>query len=179
MLKPNDSWSWYYDSKAQSLMLDLGVDMIFRVNIPSKALIDPAFDRDKFSVDDALTSQMCADHISYLPLSEPRKVELTLNCVAVKRFHKPMLPKSWFFEPQEKFFLPQQYEVVLLKNEFGEGHFIIVDNSESASMCMLVDQEPFKLNSTKQLEFCEPIKVMHDRMRQMQIIDSSYYEMVS
>lgn len=178
MLKPSDTWSWYYDNKAQSLMLDLGMDMVFCVNLPPKVLINSAFDDCKFSVDDASAYQMFVEHISYLPLSEPRKVELALNCVAARRFHKPMLPKSWFFETQGAGYYPEEGEIVSLKNDLGEGHFIIVENYECASMCMLVDMDAFALNPTKYMAFCEPIKVMNDRMAKMQVVNSSYYALV-
>lgn len=178
MLKPSDTWNWYYDNKAKYLMLDLGMDMVFRVNLPCKVLIDSAFEQCKFSVDDASAYQMFVEHISFLPLSEPRKVELALNCVAAKRFHKPMLPKSWFFEPQGEGYCPEEGEVVSLKNDLGEGHFIIVENYECASMCMLVDMDSFALNPTKYMAFCEPIKVMNDRMAKMQVVNSAYYALV-
>lgn len=179
MLKPSDTWTWYYDNKAQSLMLDLGMDMVFCVNLPHKVLVEGAFSECKFSVDDASAYQMFVEHISYLPLSEPRKVELALNCVAAKRFHKPMLPKSWFFETQsDAGYAPEEGEVISLKNDLGEGRFIIVENYECASMCMLVDMDAFALNPTKYMAFCEPIKVMHDRMAPMQVVNSSYYAMV-
>ena len=159
-------------------MLDLGEDMVFRVNLPYKVLIDSAFDKCKFSVDDATAYQMFVEYISFLPLSEPRKVELALNCVAVKRFHKPMLPKSWFFETQAEGHLPEEGEIVSLKNDLGEGHFIIIENHECASMCMLVDMDSFALNPIKYMAFCEPIKVMHNRMAKMQVVNSAYYALV-
>ncbi|MGL5250270.1 MAG: cell division protein ZapC, partial [Enterovibrio sp.] len=31
MLKPTDAWKWYFDPTLQSLMLDLGEEMVFRV----------------------------------------------------------------------------------------------------------------------------------------------------
>ncbi|CED71461.1 cell division protein ZapC [Aliivibrio wodanis] len=178
MLKPSDTWSWYYDNKARSLMLELSMDMVFCVNLPSKVLIDEAFNKSKFSVDDAASYEMFVEYISFLPLSEPRKVELALNCVAAKRFHKPMLPKSWFFESQGDGYCPAEGEVVSLKNDLGEGHFIIVENYECASMCMLVDMDAFALNPVKYMSFCEPVKVMHDRMAKLQVVNSSYYALV-
>ncbi|MGO2457648.1 MAG: cell division protein ZapC, partial [Vibrio casei] len=53
MLKPSDTWKWYYDETNKSLMLDLGLDMVFSVNLPEKLLINSAFQENQFSVDDA------------------------------------------------------------------------------------------------------------------------------
>ena len=98
MLKPNNSWMWYYDPQNDSLMLDLGNEMVFRVSIPTKHLVTSAYDRTVFTVDDASVYQAFKEGIAHLELSEPRKAELALNAVAASRFHKPMMPKSWFFE---------------------------------------------------------------------------------
>lgn len=89
MLKPNNSWMWYYDQQNDALMLDLGDDMIFRVAIPTKHLIPCAFTKTVFTVDDATTYQTFIENLNQLDLSAPRKAELALNAVAASRFHKP------------------------------------------------------------------------------------------
>ncbi|MGF1765119.1 cell division protein ZapC [Aliivibrio kagoshimensis] len=169
MLKPSDTWNWYYDTESKALMLDLGMEMVFRVNLPVKSLVDCALQSNEFTVDDAANYHMFIDQINHLPISEPRRAELALNCVAAKRFLKPLLPKSWFFDYQSTGYAPAEAEIISLANTLGEGHFIVIESCESASVCMLVDLEPCALNETKQLTFSQPIKVMHDRMTQVQI----------
>lgn len=179
MLKPSDTWNWYYDAKAKSLMLDLGMEMVFRVNLPMKSLIDCALNSNEFTVDDAANYHTFMDQINHLPLTEPRRAELALNCVAAKRFLKPLLPKSWFFDYQSEGYTPEEAEIIALNNALGEGHFIVIESCESASVCMLVDLEPCALNDTKQLTFSQPIKVMHDRMAPVQInYESNTYALV-
>lgn len=178
MLEPSDTWKWYYNSKSEGLMLDLGMDMVFCVNLPKKMLVDSAFQENTFSIDDASAFHLFKEQVSYLPISEPRQAELTLNCVAARRFLKPIQPKSWFFSHQGAGYEPMEAEVLCLQNDIGTGHFIVLEKGETASMCMLVDLEPFALNPTKYMTFCEPIKVMHDRMAKMELTDSSYYALV-
>ncbi|PJC87951.1 cell division protein ZapC [Vibrio sp. HA2012] len=166
MLKPKDTWNWYFDRGNDALMLDLGEDMLFRVNLPKKFLVDCAFSANDFSVEDATSFQIFREQISRIDLSEPRRAELVLNCVAAKRFHVPVQPKSWFFDyqPEGKGYEPEEGDFIHLQNGFGEGYFMVIECGETASLCAYVELGEFQLNGSKRLCFGEPIKVMHDRM---------------
>ncbi|PSV43158.1 cell division protein ZapC [Photobacterium indicum] len=164
MLKPNNSWMWYFDLKDNSLMLDLGSDMVFRVGIPAKHLIPSASEQCEFTVDDASIFQNYKENVSHLEISEPRKAELALNAVAASRFHKPMMPKSWFFDTQSVSCEPENGDIVTLQTPLGMAKFIVIENSGCASLCMMVDVEPLALSSTKEMRFCDTIKVMNDRI---------------
>ncbi|KLV06882.1 cell division protein ZapC [Photobacterium ganghwense] len=164
MLKPNNSWMWYYDQKHDALMLDLGEEMIFRVSIPTKNLVPCAFTRSVFTVDDASTYQTYLEGVSSLDLPAPRKVEIALNAVAANRFHKPMMPKSWFFKDLKNAHCPSEGDVVTLYTEDGQANFLVIENNGNASLCMSAEVEAVNLNNAKQMQFCDTIKVMNDRM---------------
>ena len=165
MLKPSDKWIWYYDDTEQHLMLDLGDDIIFRTNMSKKLVVDCAIGINEFSVDDASAFQTYKEQISHLNLSEPRQAELTLYCVAAKRFHKPVQPKSWFFNPVAcGEYSPKEGDFVQLLNSHSEGYFIVLEVGDNASLCASVDIAPFVLDGIKSLQFGRAIKVMHDRM---------------
>lgn len=165
MLKPSDTWNWYYDEQLRSLMLDLGQDMVFKTNLVKKTLVDCAFKHNEFTVDDASSYQTFKEQISGLELSEPRQAELALYCVAAKRFHKPVQPKSWFFDQQSSAYCdPVEGDIVRLNNEYSLGYFIILEVGDSSSLCASVDLDEFNLSSSKVLKFGDSIKVMHDRM---------------
>lgn len=166
MLKPSDKWTWFYSDSEGYLMLDLGNEMVFRTNLSRNLLVDSAFSNPSFTVDDASAYQTYKERVSGLKLPEGRQVELALYCVAANRFHKPVQPKSWFFDHQAPQLAdkPQEGDIVALMNQFNQGHFIILEAGESASLCALVELEPFTLNPSKQLSFGQVIKVMHDRM---------------
>ncbi len=163
MLKPNYAWKWYFDAEMTSLMLDLGQNMVFQVGIQQKHLIPDAFTEASFNVDDAALFQTFIEAIQPLSLSSARKTELALNAVAAHRFHKPLLPKSWFFHTQEDAFSPETGSLIELTNDFGKGYFIVIENAGTASLCMLAEEKPFKLTETKEMVFCESIKSMNDR----------------
>ncbi|MGO2458146.1 cell division protein ZapC domain-containing protein [Vibrio casei] len=123
----------------------------------------------QFSVDDASSYQKIKQQDDSITLSEPRKAELSLNSVAARRFHKPVQPKSWFFSCQGGDFTPREGEIVHLRNCFSEGHFMVVEVGESASICVSVSLRDFSLTESKSLKFGEPIKVMHDRFAKANI----------
>ncbi|MEZ9232669.1 cell division protein ZapC [Vibrio amylolyticus] len=164
MLKPSDKWTWYYDDKESNLMLDLGDDIVFKTNLPRKLLVDCAVGINEFSVDDASAFQTFKEQICLLPISEPRQAELALYCVAAKRFHKPVQPKSWFFDSQHGDCTPCEGDIVRLTNQHSDGYFIILEVGESASLIASIDIDAFSLTSSKNLVFGQAIKVMHDRM---------------
>ncbi|MCG6216335.1 cell division protein ZapC [Vibrio furnissii] len=164
MLKPSDKWNWYYADSEGYLMLDLGEEMVFRTNLSRNLLVDCAFSENHFTVDDASDYQTYKERISCLEMSEPRRVELALYCVAAKRFHKPVQPKSWFFDYQGGDVAPEEGDMVSLVNGYNQGYFIVLEVGDNASLCALVDLQAFVLNGSKSLEFGQVIKVMHDRM---------------
>ncbi|MCY9843253.1 cell division protein ZapC [Vibrio caribbeanicus] len=165
MLKPNDNWIWYYDDVEEHLMLDLGGDMLFKTNLSRKLVVDCAMGVNEFSVDDATAFQTYKEQIALLGLNEPRQAELTLYCVAAKRFHKPVQPKSWFFDVADYgVSSPEEGDIVELSNSYGSGHFVVLEVGECASLCACVKLDGFDLNGSKSLEFGQAIKVVHDRM---------------
>ncbi len=165
MLKPNDKWTWYYDDGEGYLMLDLGQDMVFKTNLSQKLIVECAQGVNEFSVDDASAFQTYKEQVGFLALSQPRQAELLLYCVAAKRFHKPVQPKSWFFDRRsDGSYVPQEGDLVSLANGYGENHCIVLEVGDNASLCASINLDEFSLNGSKTLKFGEAIKVMHDRM---------------
>ncbi|EEZ87067.1 conserved hypothetical protein [Vibrio harveyi 1DA3] len=145
-------------------MLDLGEEMIFQTNLCRKLLVNCAFSDNEFTVDDASAFQTYNERIRCLDINEYRQAELTLYCVAAKRFHKPVQPKSWFFDAQCDGHEPEEGDMVFLTNRYSEGVFVVLEPGETSSLCAYVGQEEFLLDGNKTLQFGQPIKVMHDRM---------------
>ena len=164
MLKPSDNWKWYFDKEVNALVLGLDQRLVFKVGINQKLLVDCAFKQSEFSVDDASAFQQFKESIETLPLSEPRQAELILNCVAILRYHKPVQPKSWFFDSQGTDNVPQQGELVYLRNKLNKGLFVVIEVGDNASTCASVELDGFQLTSSKSLKFCQSVKVMHDRI---------------
>ncbi|MDW2173380.1 cell division protein ZapC, partial [Vibrio sp. 1567] len=136
----------------------------FQTNLSRKLLVNCAFSKNEFTVDDASAFQTFNERIRCLDINEYRQAELTLYCVAAKRFHKPVQPKSWFFDAQSTGHEPEEGDMVFLSNRYSEGVFIVLEPGEASSLCAYVGQEEFILDGHKTLQFGQPIKVMHDRM---------------
>lgn len=164
MLKPNDDWTWFFDDSSKRLRLDLGQDLVFQPNLARKLLVDCAFQVNQFTVDDASAFQTYRERLSTQPISSYRQDELALHCVAARRFHKPVQPKSWYFQNQYADFKPEEGTFVELFTEQARGLFIVVEVGENASLLCYVEAEELPLTSSKGLQFGECIKVMHDRM---------------
>ncbi|MEL7287532.1 MAG: cell division protein ZapC [Pseudomonadota bacterium] len=164
MLKPSDKWNWYFDEQKACLMLDLGEEMIFQTNLCRKLLVNCAFSDNEFTVDDASAFQTYNERIRCLDINEYRQAELTLYCVAAKRFHKPVQLLGWFFDAQCDGHEPEEGDMVFLTNRYSEGVFVVLEPGETSSLCAYVGQEEFLLDGNKTLQFGQPIKVMHDRM---------------
>lgn len=170
MLKPSDKWSWYFCEKEEHLMLNLGEDLVFRTNLCQKLLVECAYGTTQFTVDDASDFQTFKESLDNVDLAEGYKAQLILNCVAAKRFHKPVQPKSWFFNHQLSASQELQVgDIVRLNNDFNHGLFIILEVGENASLCARVETDDFQLTSNKSIGFSEAIKVMHDRIARCDI----------
>ena len=142
-----------------------------KANLKTKDLIPCAFQTNQFNVEDAQAFHTFRDSIATLPLNEPRQAELNLNCVAAKRFHKPVQPKSWFFDAGNGVDIPCEGMLVQMQNSLNQGIFIVVEAGDNASICALVDLEDFQLNGYKTLKFGDMVKVMHDRMTHIEYVE--------
>ena len=165
MLKPDNEWKWYFDNELNTLSLDFGQDeKAFCIGIERKNLIADAFSSSLFSVEDASYFSTYSEAIEMLPLPEQKKCQLVLNAVAARRFHKPFLPKSWFFHAHQPSVSPEEGRVIELVTELDSAQFIVIENSGTASLCMLAQTANFELSENKTMQFCDTIKVMNDRI---------------
>lgn len=164
MLKPNDRWNWYFSENEGYLMLDLGCESSFQTQLTSRTLVNCAFNSNVFSIEDAILYQQYQERIALLELSSDKKEELLLNCVAAKRFYKPVQPKSWYFQHTNNDTAPYEGQMIYLSNQHQQAQFMVLDVGEVASLCIVIEESGFILDEHKVLGFSQLIKVMHNRM---------------
>jgi len=156
-------------------MLNLGEELVFRTNLCQKLLVDCAYGTTQFTVDDASEYQTFKESLDNFEIAEGDKTQLLLNCVAAKRFHKPVQPKSWFFNHQSNDSVqPEVGDIVSLSNDFNDGLFMVLEVGDNASLCACIEAEDFQLTSNKRIGFAEAIKVMHDRISYCEVEQNFY-----
>lgn len=163
-IKPDDHWRWYFDHDHDRVMLDLANGMIFRSCFPAKMLTVCARSEVPFSIEDAGEFYIFDEQAKRLNLSNEERAELVLNSLVAFRFLKPQMPKSWYFSSFHDIGMPSQGQLVQvrLENTNSIATFIIAEAGTSASLCLLAEAQ-LELPDRK-LRFCDPIKIMNDRM---------------
>ncbi|WP_107852566.1 cell division protein ZapC [Oceanimonas marisflavi] len=161
LLQPNDHWCWFI-GEDRHLMLDLGEDILFATPYPQKKLICADQLRQNFSVEDTGLYYTFLDKLSCVA-TESRRIQAALNAVAVARFYKPLMPQSWFFEPQADYHRPQLGELIGLDCGERQLTMMVVETSPSASLCISLSADVV-LNGAKKLPVFGAIKVMNDRL---------------
>ncbi|MGJ3354369.1 cell division protein ZapC [Providencia sp. Je.9.19] len=165
-IKPDDHWRWYFDHDHDRVMLDLANGMIFRSCFPAKMLTAFARNEMPFSIEDAGEYYIFDEQAKRLNITLEERAELVLNSLVAFRFLKPQMPKSWYFSTFHYVTEPAQGQLVqvCLENTNCYSTFIIAEAGISASLCLLA--EPLLELSDRTLRFCDPIKIMNDRMMQ-------------
>ncbi len=179
-IKPDDHWRWYFDYDHDRVMLDLANGMLFRSCFPAKMLTAFARAEMPFSIDDAGEYYVFDEQAKKLNISNEERAELVLNSLVAFRFLKPQMPKSWYFSIFHEISKPAKGEPIQVRVEDTNcfATFIIVEVGDSASLCLLADTQ-LELPDRK-LRFCDPIKIMNDRMVKYQPkINSLIYGNVS
>ncbi|MDC9588403.1 cell division protein ZapC [Xenorhabdus sp. XENO-10] len=165
-IRPDDQWRWYFDPEHSRVMLDLANGMVFRSRFPVKMLTDYAVTMKEmsFSVDDAALFYAFEEHSRLIHIAPALRAELALNGVVALRFTKPQMPKSWYFSHFSLIEKPESGEIVQLQLQDSgtKALFMVAEVGDNASLCLLAQQ---KLElSDRVMSFCDPIKVMNDRM---------------
>lgn len=162
--RPTDSWRWYFDNEHDCLMLEINHDISFRSCYPSKMFTPDVFCEFPFTVSNAASYYQFYDSCQPLNLTEAQKSELAINAIIAAHFIKPQMPKSWYFIPQDSFYMPNIADIVTVTLQTsGEIlNLLVVEVGENASLCLVVDP-PVK-TAHKTFHFAEVIKVMNNRL---------------
>ncbi|MBU3824508.1 MAG: cell division protein ZapC [Candidatus Oceanisphaera merdipullorum] len=167
LLQPNDQWRWFM-GEDKHLMLDLGEEMLFCSPYVAKHLVCSTSLEQCFSVEDTGLYYRFLDKLSNWG-SSAQRVQAALNGVAVARFYKPLMPQSWFFEPQADYHQPELGELIGLDVENEQLTMMVIETSPSASVCISLAPSRL-LSGSKQLNTFSAIKVMNDRLVSLDVL---------
>ncbi|OAT22881.1 cell division protein ZapC [Proteus myxofaciens] len=164
IIKPDDRWRWFFDEEQQKLMLDLANGMIFRSRFPNKMFNETARHCASFTVDDAALYYEYDEQIRQIEMPSESRAELALNALIAHRFLKPLMPKSWYFEVKYKPITPYLSQIVevTLKGCDEKALFLVAEIGPQACLCLLAQPQLTLFDRT--LNFCDPIKIMNDRI---------------
>jgi len=117
-----------------------------------------------FSIEDAGEYYLFDEQAKRLNITPEERAELVLNSLVAFRFLKPQMPKSWYFSSFHYISAPKQGQIiqVCLENSNCYSTFIIAEAGSNASLCLLAESQLELPDRT--LKFCDPIKIMNDRM---------------
>jgi cell division protein ZapC len=76
-------------------------------------------------------------------------------------FHKPVMPKSWFFQEVECYGI--NHHLSTLTSEFNSGVVLVLTDEHQLTTCMLISSQ-LQLTQTKMLRQFDLIKVAKNRL---------------
>lgn len=161
-------WQWRVDDN-QTLTIELGKHISEPLSFKRNVLRDRLPESAAFSMDDAATFQRFADYLdTYSALSATEQFTVALHACALTRFGKLMLPQSWYFKfgilnGEQQW--PSEALFCTLNSGTGSADFLIIEQDERCSLCMLVD-ESFEVGGFRTMQQFEVTRVLNDRLQE-------------
>ena len=166
MFKPNNNWSWRFNHRKKILTLVFDNGSEYELSIHHKNLAHLSHIDRVFTVEDAVLFDYFFNAVDQYFETDDLKFNVIINALASKNFHKPILPKSWFFKEQTMMCSPNLGDIVTLTTLDGHTlQCLAVENSGNATLLLSINVDDIDLNSTKQFCFLECMKVMNNRIR--------------
>ncbi|WP_088328490.1 cell division protein ZapC domain-containing protein [Lacimicrobium sp. SS2-24] len=160
MLQPDTDWQWFYDTQHGCLSLSMG-EMQFTTPYTYKALNRAPVNPAPFDLQDLEHYADVANELEQCSLSysAAQRTQIALNTCAALRYHKPLMPKSWFFNrvAQSGHF----HRLAYLSTSAAEVRVWVVEDKQSSCLCMLLDPQ-LELQPGKTLKQFELIRVTPD-----------------
>ena len=172
-MQPGKDWQWNFCHKKNRLTLDLGADMVFVSAFSERELVADALSVAAFSIEQSHDFYHYVERIEQqLSVDEQITYHIALNAVTAKRFYKPLMLKSWFFNTATSVSSAQPGNIVQLQTQYESRHYLIVESNTKASTLLLIERS-HQLDGTKKLVQFGLIKVMNDRLMPVRVNKAS------
>lgn len=161
MLQPMSDWFWF--SENNRLMLSMGKEWQCTTAFGQQHIIDLPESNQLFNLADTECYLSFANHLlaSNGQFSEAQLTHILINATAAMMFHKPVTPKSWFFDEVESFGF--HHRLANVTNKFNTGVVLVLTDEHSLATCMFVSSK-FQLNENKFLKQFDLIKLAKNRL---------------
>ena len=161
MLQPMSDWYWF--SENSRLMLSMGKEWQCTSAYGQQQIIDLPKSDQLFSLSDTECYLTLANHLlaSGGQFSDAQLTHILINATAAMMFHKPVTPKSWFFDEIESFGF--HHRLARVVNKFNTGVVLVLTDEHSLATCMLISSK-LQLNENKSLRQFDLIKIAKTRL---------------
>jgi cell division protein ZapC len=161
MLQPKADWFWFTEN--QQLMLSMGTQWQCTTAYGAKHTVNLPHTDQLFSLHDTECYLRLAERLEHCRanFSDAQINHILINGTAATLFHKPIAPKSWFFEPVGS--CDTAHCLATVSNTFNQGLMLVLVQEDEMSTCMLIS-ESFTLTEQKQLNQFELIKMANNRL---------------
>lgn len=168
---PNKEWQWVYNDSYDVLSISLGDEMEFLTPYTPKVLIPDALASFKFSVEHAKFYIQVVDRLSRaLSCNDAYIVQMALNATAAHFLLKPEMPKSWYFSVSDVCVYSEVGKLFHLQTKTEQVTVLIIESGVQASLVMLLSEHCL-LSDKKTLRQFDTIKVMHDRLIPLLVVE--------
>jgi cell division protein ZapC len=161
MLQPSSDWYWF--SENSRLILSMGEEWQCTTAYGQKQIIDLPKSHQLFNLSDTECYLSLGEHLmaSSGEFSDAQLSHILINATAAMMFHKPVSPKSWFFDEVESFGF--HHRLARVANKYNSGVVLVLIDEQSLATCMLISQK-LQLNENKDLRQFDLIKLAKTRL---------------
>ena len=161
MLQPMSDWYWF--SENGQLMLSMGKEWQCTTAFGQQHIIDLPKSQRLFNLTDTECYLTLGNHLidSGGQFSDAQLTHILINATAAIMFHKPVSPKSWFFDEIESFGF--HHRLARVSNKLNSGVVLVLTDEHSLATCMLISSK-LLLNEKKVLNQFELIKLAKTRL---------------
>ncbi len=161
MLQPMSDWYWF--SENNRLMLSMGKEWQCTTAFGQQQIIDLPKSKQLFNLTDTECYLTFANHLidSGGQFSDAQLTHILINATAATMFHKPVSPKSWFFDEIESFGF--HHRLARVSNKINSGVVLVLTDEHSLATCMLISSK-LQLNENKTLNQFDLIKLAKTRL---------------
>ena len=155
--------NWFWFTENSQLMLSMGSQWQCTTAYGQKHIVNLPETNMLFSLRDTEWYLSIANSLveSGLYLSEAQQTHILINATAAIQFHKPISPKSWFFDEIESFGF--HHRLARVVNKFNTAVVLVLTDEHSLATCMLISSK-LQLNENKYLKQFDLIKLAKTRL---------------
>ncbi|WP_372881104.1 cell division protein ZapC domain-containing protein [Psychromonas sp.] len=163
--RPQANWHWLFDQSRATLTLDMGnsaVDISYKSSMLTYQFDKPVF----FTIEDVACYIDFFEDPALDAYSPAFRCKLILHILAVRLFHKPIMPKNWLFDshPGKPYQSARGDHVILISSAVKQAKtYFVLDNSDDFLLCMLVEKS-HALTPCRTFNQFQIVKVAHDKI---------------